>query len=886
MATITSTPTASSLTVSGNTQVDGTISWTKPEVPSGVTISSCVLTGTATASMSKGNATIIVNGTSVTSGSQFSVNLGTSNNTTSIPISAKGKNNSAKGTVSFSNLVYTVTYETSKPTYTVTFKDWDGSVLKTQTVEEGSSATAPSNPIRDGYDFTGWDTSFNNITSNLTVTAQYSIKSYTVTFKDWDGTVLKTQTVNHGSAATAPSDPTREGYEFTGWDTDFNNVISDLIVTARYKKAAAMIEWSGLGTIATNLKAHAGNDDYFHDTYKVNLDWNNESFDIVITGELNRDDFYITNPARIGDIFVGECELSIWFYDGDVIIYSDNYSEGFNYTKSGDLKFPYTISLTKNGIYIKEASVETTPVLISESKNAYEINQPISIIDDRITNAALTYSAANENPNYNLIFDLAVSEYSGQTEEPVLIAKYKFDKSIYDNLIPIFDDEFTNSSVTNVIVLDQLYTSVALPSGKPQSVDCLKCEIVYTNGTTEEKSFNYYEANIEYGYDESYDVMLGVDDYCVIIDNVNENNEWRAFLDYGGMDDKMPTGVELVKVYITTCNYEIVDEYLDTEDIMTTSTETMMLFNSDSKPDEYGVLTTEYEIENISTFSAGNIVTRSIYSNSLPTKMKFGSVDGSGGINSLLEVLYLNTSELTAMDGMFSNCSNLASLNLNDCNTSKVITMNGMLQGCQSLISLDANNLNTSNVTDMGYMFFQCKNLTSLNVNDWNVSNVSDIQFMFKFCNSLTELNLSSWNITNQLSNAYQSFCACQNLKRLNISNWDLSNARISSMFDLSNNLDNIIMNDSSYDSINKIIVELSTRASDSPGTLNIAGIDDISQVDVTTAESKFWNITNKELEEPEEDVIEWTGIGTVATGLRAHDIEHDNYKINILILL
>lgn len=43
----------SSLTISGNTQVNGTISWSKPDVPSGATISSCVLTGDATASIYK-----------------------------------------------------------------------------------------------------------------------------------------------------------------------------------------------------------------------------------------------------------------------------------------------------------------------------------------------------------------------------------------------------------------------------------------------------------------------------------------------------------------------------------------------------------------------------------------------------------------------------------------------------------------------------------------------------------------------------------------------------------------------------------------------------------------------------------------------------------------
>jgi len=128
----------------------------------------------------------------------------------------------------------TVTAEYTINSYTVTFAGWDGTVLKTQTVNQGSSAIAPTAPTRIGYTFTGWDKTFNNVTSNLTVTARYTIITYTVTFVDWDGTVLKTQTINHGSSATPPTAPTREGYTFTGWDIEFDNVTSNLTVTARY----------------------------------------------------------------------------------------------------------------------------------------------------------------------------------------------------------------------------------------------------------------------------------------------------------------------------------------------------------------------------------------------------------------------------------------------------------------------------------------------------------------------------------------------------------------------------------------------------------------------------------------------------------------------------
>ena len=174
MATITVTPKATNLDISGTTNKTGTISWTKPTVPTGATITSCVLTGFVDNGLTRGSATVTVNGKTVTLDANFTVNLGTANTTTSVNTTGKGRNSYSAGTIKFIYLVYTVTYEVPKATYTVTFKDWDGTVLKTQTVEEGSSATPPSNPNREGYIFVGWDKSYSNITANTTITALYN----------------------------------------------------------------------------------------------------------------------------------------------------------------------------------------------------------------------------------------------------------------------------------------------------------------------------------------------------------------------------------------------------------------------------------------------------------------------------------------------------------------------------------------------------------------------------------------------------------------------------------------------------------------------------------------------------------------------------------------
>ncbi len=139
-----------------------------------------------------------------------------------------------KYTETFDVATITLNVEDTTPSeYTVTFKDWDGYVIDTQTVTEGQSATAPNDPTRTGYTFSGWDVSFTNITSDTVVTATYTINSYTVSFVV-DGEVISEQSVTYGSAAVEPDIGTKEGYTFSGWDKTFDNVTSSITVSGSW----------------------------------------------------------------------------------------------------------------------------------------------------------------------------------------------------------------------------------------------------------------------------------------------------------------------------------------------------------------------------------------------------------------------------------------------------------------------------------------------------------------------------------------------------------------------------------------------------------------------------------------------------------------------------
>jgi hypothetical protein len=129
--------------------------------------------------------------------------------------------------------VYTVTLEAENGT-----ADVNESGVKLNHVLEGTKLTFSATP-NEGYVFEGW-TNYDPasgliVTDNVTVTANFKLQTFTVTFYDWNNTELKTETVEYGMAATAPADPVREGFVFTGWDSDFSKVTRDMKIYATYK---------------------------------------------------------------------------------------------------------------------------------------------------------------------------------------------------------------------------------------------------------------------------------------------------------------------------------------------------------------------------------------------------------------------------------------------------------------------------------------------------------------------------------------------------------------------------------------------------------------------------------------------------------------------------
>ncbi|MFO7886913.1 MAG: S-layer homology domain-containing protein, partial [Eubacteriales bacterium] len=192
--------------------------------------------------------------------------------------------------------------------YTVTFEDFDGSIIDTQKVKYGGDAAAPSISNREGYNFLKWNTDFTDVKNNLTVSALWSAQSsvnykvnhytekldgnyklektenssgttnttasaaalsldgftfneedsitsgnisadgsleldlfydrniYSVSFEDFDGSIIDTQQVKYGGDAILPANPYRAGYKFENWNGDYENILKDTTIVSTYVK--------------------------------------------------------------------------------------------------------------------------------------------------------------------------------------------------------------------------------------------------------------------------------------------------------------------------------------------------------------------------------------------------------------------------------------------------------------------------------------------------------------------------------------------------------------------------------------------------------------------------------------------------------------------------
>ena len=161
-------------------------------------------------------------------------------------------------------------FDDKKEMFTIKFNSDGGTTISNQVIEKGKNVSKPIDPIKDGYIFKGWtlngeiydftkvvesnleltaiydkinqttkvvknDEKRNNVTTkenkpqvttttkNATTNAPVSKKTFMVIFNSNGGSTVASQSVLEGNKAIMPSNPTREGYNFSSWTLNGNN---------------------------------------------------------------------------------------------------------------------------------------------------------------------------------------------------------------------------------------------------------------------------------------------------------------------------------------------------------------------------------------------------------------------------------------------------------------------------------------------------------------------------------------------------------------------------------------------------------------------------------------------------------------------------------------
>ena len=326
-----------------------------------------------------------------------------------------------------------------------------------------------------------------------------------------------------------------------------------------------------------------------------------------------------------------------------------------------------------------------------------------------------------------------------------LIAQYKFDKNIYENLIPEFNSEFTNYELIDEyldmeenIVTRSIYTS---------QKNVYPSTIIF--GSMEKRDKEKSLLSIEY---------LKVTDKITNMENMFSNCYNLSYIH--GLENWETVNVVSMRRMFYYC------KSLNSLDLHNFDT-----VNVADMRDMFNRCTSLVSL-NIKNFDTSSVISMSAMFSGCKLLEK-------------IDISNFNTSNVTDMSTMFFSCSSLQELNVKKFDTGNVEDMRAMFSNCSSLKELDVSGWNVEKVTNMKDLFCRCYTLKTVgDLNRWNVANVTTMWSMFSHCYNLQNIgNISRWNV-GQVVTMSHMFNECKSLKTLDIQRWKTTNTKdINSMF-------------------------------------------------------------------------------------------------------
>ncbi|MCR5832906.1 MAG: BspA family leucine-rich repeat surface protein [Candidatus Saccharibacteria bacterium] len=614
---------------------------------------------------------------------------------------------------------------------------------------------------REGYTLVGWsltesanntkDYDLGQSVSNLSTNNGWTVNFYAV----WEATPQEiTYNLNGGTADNPGSytiedqitlnNPTRAGYNFTGWSgtgLDGENNMSVTIPVGSQGACSYTAHWS---TISYGI-TYTGLDDLTED--ELALMHNPTSYTV-------ENGFTLDVPTHAGYTFTG------WTGDNGstpqiIVMVPVGITGDLTYTANFRPNV-YTVAFDKNpGTHTIGGSME-------EQEFTYNVSQALGENQFTIDEAGFKYGGWNtEADGSGIHYDDKQSVTNLTDEDGAIVTLYaEWGRTPYTIA---FDANNENATGTMLPVENIEYGEhVNLPA----------CGFTYNDHKL--ASWNTEPDGSGKSYGDQVDVVNVAIDGTITL-----YAQWRdveAIFNTGvGVNDTMKALADGNLANITA-----VRRYVGVPDTSNfTSANVISAFSSPDKIYAWmeGGTLYYWSEDNV---PAMNSDARSMFANlSNATVIEVSNIDTSATTDMAwlfsgdvalqnIDLSGFNTGNVTIMHSMFKNCRALTSLNLSSFNTENVTSMISMFEGCSGLESLDITNFKTSEVNSFANMFYACSKLTNINVSKMDVSKATSTAYMFSKSGVVT-VDMSAWNAP-LLGNISHMFASCPNLETIDVS--------------------------------------------------------------------------------------------------------------------
>ena len=299
-------------------------------------------------------------------------------------------------------LTFTATWKINQ--YTVKFVA-DGQDVYNQKQDYQSAIIKPADPTKKGYTFKNWtpEVAAKVPAEDVTYTAVFEINKYKLTFVV-DGQKTESD-VEYDAAITKPSDPTKEGYTFMGWDAEIPAKMPDqaLTFTAQFQINQHTVKFVVDGTAVYNEVQDYGTPiTKPADPTKKGYTFKNWTPDVAATvpdADVTYTAVFEINKYKLTFIVDGQKTESDVEYDAAITKPEDPKKEGYTFTgwdaeipaKMPDQALTFTAQFQINKYKVKFVDEDNTTVLLAEAE--YEYGADLTAVVPDMTNKTNTDGA-------------------------------------------------------------------------------------------------------------------------------------------------------------------------------------------------------------------------------------------------------------------------------------------------------------------------------------------------------------------------------------------------------------------------------------------------------------------------------------------------------------